>query len=96
MAGDEIEDVVRRTHPDQWLASRLIGDPVARSDFLTLYAFDAELARAIRVTSSPLMAQIRLTWWSEALDEIAGGGRVRTHPLAQRIGNLVRRRRLST
>ena len=96
MAGDEIEDVVRRTDPDRWLASRLVGDARDRSDVLTLYAFDSELARAIRVTSSPLMAQIRLTWWSEALEEIASGGAVRSHPLAQRLCELVWGRGLPT
>ncbi|HSZ50387.1 MAG TPA: squalene/phytoene synthase family protein [Caulobacteraceae bacterium] len=94
MPDDEFEDVVRRTDPDRWLASRLVGDVSARSDLLTLYAFDSELARAVRVTSSSLMAQIRLTWWSEALEEVAGGGNVRRHPLAQRLCELVRRRRL--
>lgn len=96
MADDELEDVVRRTDPDRWLASRLIGDAADRSDILTLYAFDSELARAIRVTSNPLMAEIRLTWWSEALQEIADGGPVRAHPLAQRLCEVVRRRGLPT
>jgi 15-cis-phytoene synthase len=94
LAGDELEDVVRRADPDRWLASRLIGDPRQRADVLTLYAFDAELARAVRITSSPLMAEIRLTWWSEVLDEIAGEGPVRAHPLAQALGEVVHRRRL--
>lgn len=94
MPDDELENVVRRADPDRWLASRLVGDPSERSDVLTLYAFDAELARAIHVTSSPLMAQVRLTWWSEALDEIADGGYVRSQPLAQRLCDLIRRRSL--
>ena len=96
MADDELEDVVRRTDPDRWLASRLVGDPADRADILTLYAFDAELARAIQVTSSPLTAEIRLTWWFEALEEIAGDGPVRAHPLAERLCGLVRRRALPT
>jgi phytoene synthase len=91
---DELENVVRRTDPDRWLASRLVGDASTRLDLLTLYGFDAELTRAVRVTSSSLMAQIRLTWWSEAIEEIAGDGNVRRHPLAQRFCELVRRRRL--
>ena len=96
MADDDLEDVVRRADPDRWLASRLIADPRSRADVLTLYAFDAELARAVRVTSSPLMAQIRLTWWSEVLDEIADEGPVRAHPLAQGLCEMVRRRELPT
>ena len=94
MPDDEFEDVVRRTDPDRWLASRLVGDASTRSDLLTLYAFDSEMARAVRATSSSLMAQVRLTWWSEALEEIAGGGGIRRQPLAERLCELVRRRRL--
>ncbi|HEY2047794.1 MAG TPA: squalene/phytoene synthase family protein [Caulobacteraceae bacterium] len=94
MADGEIEDVVRRTDPGRWLASRLVSNPQDRADLLTLYAFDAELDRAIQVTSSPLTAELRLTWWFEALEEIAGEGSVRAHPLAQQLCELVRRRRL--
>jgi phytoene synthase len=61
---------------------------------VALYAFDHELGRAGRVTSTPLMAEIRLTWWSEALDEIYEGRPVRRHPTAQALALAVGRRRL--
>ncbi len=61
---------------------------------IALYAFDHELARAGRVTSQPLMAEIRLTWWSEALGEIADGRAVRRHPTAQALAEAMHRRKL--
>jgi phytoene synthase len=94
LADGDFDDVVRRAAPDRWLASRLIADPRARADVVALYAFDTELARAISVTSSPLMAQIRLTWWVEAIEEMMGGGPVRAHPLAGTLADVVRRRGL--
>jgi phytoene synthase len=61
---------------------------------LALYSFDGELARAGRVTSNPLLAEIRLTWWREVLDEIYEGRAIRRHPTAQALAAAVARRRL--
>ncbi len=94
---DEAEDfdaLVRRVDPDRWLATRFVADPAARADLLTLYAFDHELARASAVTSTPLLAEIRLTWWIEVLDEAYAGRPVRRHPVAQALADLITRRAL--
>lgn len=61
---------------------------------LALYAFEGELARAGRVTSQPLLAEIRLTWWREVLDQIYGAAAVRRHPVAQALAQAVERRGL--
>ena len=61
---------------------------------IALYAFDYELGRARRATSSPLLAEIRLTWWSEMLDEAYGLGPVRRHPTAQALAAAITRRTL--
>ena len=91
---DDLDDLIRRVDPDRWLTSRFIGDAAARGDVIALYAYDHELARARRVASTPLMAEIRLTWWREALDEIFEGGPVRRHPTAEALAAAVRRRGL--
>jgi phytoene synthase len=62
---------------------------------IALYAFDGELARAGRVASQPLLAEIRLTWWREVLDEVYEDRPVRRHPTAQALATAVARRRLS-
>jgi phytoene synthase len=88
---DDLEAEVRRADPDRWLASRFIADLGARADVIALYAFDHVLARVPFQVSEPLMGEIRLTWWREALDEIYGSGPVRTHPVALALTDAVRR-----
>jgi phytoene synthase len=90
-AEDDLDQLIRRVDPDRWLTSRFIADKRARTDVLALYAFDHELARARRAASTQLLAEIRLTWWREALEEIFAGGPVRRHPVASALGDLVRR-----
>ena len=87
----DLDQTVRKADPDRWLASRFIDDAAARVDVIALYAFDHELARAPQVASDPLMAEIRLTWWSEALDEMFDGRLVRAHPVAQGLAEAVGR-----
>ena len=36
-----------------------------------LFAFNLEVARAPWVTQQPMIAEMRLQWWCDALDEIA-------------------------
>lgn len=61
---------------------------------LAIYAYDHELRRAPLIASKPLLAEIRLTWWSEVLDQIYGGAEVRLHPTAQALAAAVERRAL--
>jgi len=91
---DDLDDLIRRVDPDRWLSSRFIGDAERRADVIAIYAFDHELARAPRVASNPLLGEIRLTWWREALDEIYEGRPVRHHPTAQALAAAVTRHRL--
>ena len=93
-AADDLDDLVRRVDPDRWLSSRFIADPIARADVVALYAFDHELARAGRVASNPLIAEMRLVWWREVLDEVFEGRPIRAHPTAGALSEAVRRRQL--
>jgi phytoene synthase len=93
-ARSDLDDLIARVDPDRWLASRFIGDPVARADVIALYTYDHELGRAAKVASNDLLAEIRLTWWREALDQIFGGGPIRRHPTAEALGAAVRRHSL--
>jgi 15-cis-phytoene synthase len=91
---DDLDALIRRVDPDRWLSSRFIGDLAARADVVAIYAFDHELARAPQVASNPLLGEIRLTWWREALEEIFEGRAVRRHPAAQALAGAVQRRGL--
>lgn len=90
----DLDDLIRRVDPDRWLSSRFIGDADRRADVIAVYAYDYELARAPKVASNPLLGEIRLTWWREALDEIYEGRHVRHHPTAQALAATVKRRAL--
>ena len=73
------------------LASRFIPDPRARADVVAIYAFEHELARALSVTREPLMAEIRLTWWADAIAEIFEVGAARRHPVTLALAGAVGR-----
>lgn len=59
----------------------------ARAKLFPLYAFNIEVSRAPWLTQEPMIAEMRLQWWRDALEEIAGQGSPRRHevvtPLAQ-------------
>jgi phytoene synthase len=93
-APGDLDALIRRVDPDRWMSSRFIADRQARADVVALYAFDHELARAPKVSSNPLIGEIRLTWWREALDEIFEARPVRRHPTAQALADVVARRGL--
>jgi phytoene synthase len=92
---DDLDNLIKRTDPDRWLASRLIGEGQARSDVLALLAFDHELAKVRDLVSDALMGEIRLTWWSEALDEMSQGLAPRSHPSALALADMITRHDLS-
>ena len=90
----DLDALVRRVDPDRWLASRYIADAEARADVIALYALNYELSRAAEVASQPLIGEMRLAWWREALEEIYELRTVRRHPTAAAMADAVRRRGL--
>ncbi|WP_371153479.1 squalene/phytoene synthase family protein [Jannaschia sp. 2305UL9-9] len=70
--------IVERGDPDRFAA--VMAAPIAQREMLfPLYAFNVEVARAPWVTQEPLIAEMRLQWWRDALEEIGGAGPVRRH-----------------
>jgi NADH dehydrogenase [ubiquinone] 1 alpha subcomplex assembly factor 6 len=61
-----------------------------REDLFTLYGFNLEIARIRETVSEPLLGQIRLQWWREALDKAQGGGAA-GHPIADGLAELLTR-----
>ncbi|TCO72437.1 squalene/phytoene synthase family protein [Rhodovulum euryhalinum] len=89
MSLDACAEIVRRGDPDRFLA--VMAAPVAaRARLVPLYAFNVEVARAPWLTEEPMIAEMRLQWWRDVLQEIAEGGPVRRHevatPLAEVLG----------
>jgi len=68
--------------------------PAAREVLFPLYAFNVEVSRAPYASEEPMIAEMRLHWWREALEEIGAGGRVRSHEVTEPLTALIRERGL--
>ncbi len=89
MSFDACAAMVARADPERFAATMTA--PVAkRGGLFALYAFNLEVARAPWVTAEPMIAEMRLQWWFDAIGEIFEGKPVRRHevvePLAMTIG----------
>lgn len=73
-------DIVRRLDHDRFLTA-LLAPAEKRARLIALYAFNAEIARTRETVSEPMLGQIRLQWWREAVEGIAQG-EVRGHEAA--------------
>lgn len=62
----------RRVDYDRYLMAGF-APPDARPAMLALIAFNYEIGRVRDVVSEPMLGQIRLQWWREALDGIYAG-----------------------
>ena len=85
---------VHRHDPDRFLAA-LYATPAQRESLLTLYAFNIEIAKVRESVSEPMLGEIRLQWWREALEEAYAGGPVRRHAVSEPLAELVRTRGLT-
>lgn len=80
--------LLERGDPDRFAA--LLTAPLwARERLVVLWAFNLEVARAPWVVKEPLLGQIRLAWWREAVEEIAAGARPRAHEVVRPLAALV-------
>ncbi|MFN5995512.1 MAG: phytoene/squalene synthase family protein [Paracoccaceae bacterium] len=81
-------ELVQRGDPDRFLA--VMAAPVeARAQLLPLYAFNLEIARAPWVTQEPLIAEMRLQWWRDVVENAASGA-ARAHEVAGPLHDLIR------
>lgn len=77
----DLDALVKRVDSDRWLASRFITDLAKRDTVIALYALSYELARVGESVTNPLAGEIRLAWWRERLEAIAGGGEAPGQPV---------------
>ena len=71
-------DLVRRGDPERFMAA-MAAPVAARKVLFPIYAFNVEVARAPWLTNEPMIAEMRLQWWRDALAEIREGGTIRRH-----------------
>ena len=77
-----------RDHDHDRYLTVLFAPAAHREALFALYAFNVEVARAREAVSEPILGQIRLQWWREALDGIYGGS-VRAHPVVEGLNAAV-------
>ena len=80
---DPVVEAARTGEPDRYLAALYAPEP-ARSRLIALAAFAADLTRIGAIVREPLLMEIRLQWWRDALG--AGQrGEATGHPVADRL-----------
>ena len=84
MSIDACAALVEKADPERFRA--IMAAPVAaRRVLFPIYAFNVEIIRAPWLTKEPMIAEMRLQWWRDALDEIKAGGRVRKHEVVDAL-----------
>jgi 15-cis-phytoene synthase len=81
------EGLLRREDRDRWLASLFVPrEP--RRHIHALYGFSLEIARVREIISEPLLGEIRLQWWRDALE---GAGDAKANPVAAAVLDTITR-----
>ncbi|MBF9032344.1 squalene/phytoene synthase family protein, partial [Rhodobacterales bacterium HKCCE3408] len=80
-------DIVQRADPERFRAA-MTAPVEARRVLFPLYAFNIEVARAPWVTAEPMIAEMRLQFWRDTLEEIGAGREPRAHEVAEELGFL--------
>ncbi len=87
-----------RRHDIDRYATALFAPAGARRALLALLAFNIEIARVREAVSEPMLGEIRLQWWREAIDGIyagAGAAAPRRHQVVAPLADAVARFGLS-
>jgi 15-cis-phytoene synthase len=67
-----LRDLAREADPARYLSALMAPEP-ARTDLIALHAFAAEIARIPGLVREPMLGEIRLQWWRDALAGLAEG-----------------------
>ncbi len=78
---------LRRQDNDRFLTA-LAAPPSHREGLFALYAFNAEIAKTRDVVTEPIIGQMRLQWWRDAIDK-AAAGEVLKHEVVSAMAPLV-------
>lgn len=81
-------DLVARGDPDRFRAT-MAAPVAARRVLFPLYAFNIEVSRAPWVTDEPLIAEMRLQFWRDVVEELAAGKPPRAHEVALPLADAI-------
>jgi 15-cis-phytoene synthase len=80
--------LVERADPNRFAAT-MAAPVAAREKLFPLYAYNVEVSRAPWVTQEPMIAEMRLQWWRDALEEIAQNREVRKHEVTVPLADVL-------
>jgi NADH dehydrogenase [ubiquinone] 1 alpha subcomplex assembly factor 6 len=81
--------LVRRHDRDRYQTA-LFAPRDRREDLFALYAFNYEIARLREAVTQPMLGQIRLQWWREAIEAAYAGAPPRRHAVAETLAAVIR------
>jgi NADH dehydrogenase [ubiquinone] 1 alpha subcomplex assembly factor 6 len=79
-----------RTHDRDRFQTALFAPAEAREALFALYAFNYEIARVRESVREPMLGQIRLQWWREAIDAAYDGTPPRRHEVVEPLTAAIR------
>jgi len=83
-------DIVRKHDPDRFLIGLLM-PRTKRADLWPIYAFNFEVAKTAEVVSEPMLGNIRLQWWRDAIEEIYNGDIPRKHEVVEPLAAVIKK-----
>jgi phytoene synthase len=84
-----------RGHDRDRFQTALFAPAADRETLFALYAFNYEIARVRETVTEPMLGQIRLQWWRDAIDAAFAGGPPRRHDIVEAVTTAIRGRGLS-
>jgi len=87
--------VLVRRHDCDRFQTALFAPAADREALFALYAFNYEIARVRETVREPILGQIRLQWWREAIDTAYGEMAPRRHEIVEAVTAAIRSRQLS-
>ncbi len=88
MSLEACKELVRIGDPDRFDVTVLAPEKIQKI-LWPLYAFNVEVTRAPWLTQEPMIAEIRLQWWRDALAEIREGKQVRAHAVTVPLSDIL-------
>lgn len=92
---DLVRATARAFERDRYLTA-LLAPRSVRSDLIALAAFAGEVGRIPVFASEPMIGQIRLQWWRDAVAAMDRPGQATGHPIADALSSAVQRHALQT
>jgi len=83
-------DIVRTQDKDRFLIG-LMMPRVKRYDIWPLYAFHYEVSKTAEIVTEPMMGNIRLQWWRDAIEEIYTNKPPRQHEVVEPLAAVIKK-----